>query len=77
MTLHYKAKVSSVTAVVVRRTVKLRRSNVFYIVVSQLSMRFSALRTGRPLRAGRSWFSFLLDAESTQEPKCGLKEYGY
>jgi len=39
-------------------------------------VRLSALRTG-PLYLPRkySWYSFLLEAESTPEPECGRKDY--
>jgi len=41
-------------------------------------VRLSALRTGRlyPLPPRKySWYSFLLEAESTPGPKCGRKDY--
>jgi hypothetical protein len=36
-----------------------------------MAVRLSALRAGRPLTAGRSWYSFLLETESTPGSKCG------
>jgi hypothetical protein len=45
-----------------QRVVRRRGSHIFYTAGSQMAMRLSALRTGRP---EDSWYSFLLEAEST------------
>jgi len=38
-------------------------------------VRLSALRTGHLYPRKYSWYSFLLEAESTPGPKCGKKDY--
>jgi len=38
-------------------------------------VRLSALRTGRLTPRKYSWYSFLLEAESTPGPECGRKDY--
>jgi hypothetical protein len=50
------------------RLVRRRGSHIFYTVGSQMAVRLSALRTGSALSTGRSWYSFLLEAESITGP---------
>jgi hypothetical protein len=40
---------------------------------SQMAARLSAMRAGRFLSQENSWYSFLLEAESTPGPSCGWK----
>jgi hypothetical protein len=47
------------------RVVRTRGSHNFYNIDSQMAMKLSALRAGRPQPQEDSWYSFLLEAVST------------
>ena len=46
-----------------------------FVTTVQDGGRLSALRTGRLFPRKYSWFSFLLEAESTPEPYCDRKDF--
>jgi hypothetical protein len=47
--------------------VRRRGSNIFQTIDSQMAVRLSVPRAGRPLPQEDSWYSFLLEAESTPQ----------
>jgi hypothetical protein len=50
------------------RVLTCRDSHIFYTISSQMAVRLSALRSGRPFPREDSWYSFLLEAESIPGP---------
>jgi hypothetical protein len=45
-----------------------RDSHIFLTIASQMAVRLSALCAGRPYAEEDSWYSFLLETESTPGP---------
>jgi hypothetical protein len=50
------------------RIVRRRGAHIFYTIDSQMAVRLSALRAGRPLPPGRFRYSFMLQADLKPRP---------
>jgi hypothetical protein len=67
-----KVKLPLQKAVEAHRMVRRRDSHIYYKIGSQMAVKLSTLNVGRPLHHQEdSWYSFLLEAESSTEPQYG------
>jgi hypothetical protein len=68
-------KLSLYQAMGAHRVVRRSGSHSILTIGTQMAVRLSALRAGRPLPPQESsWYSFLLEAESIPGPQCGWKD---
>jgi hypothetical protein len=63
-----KVKLSLQQAMEALMAVRCRGPHIFWTTDSQMVVRLSALHASRPLTQEDSWYSFLLEAESTSRP---------